>query len=299
MKFKKHADELVFKNAMEDYQKEDYQAAFDKFQLLYEDQPSLELNKLIIKSLLNLNRSTEVEIYINEFKDAYQKDDSLKSKIINYYLDQKKFMVAREYSQNNLTFKKIIQKAELDYQKDNKLVELEKQLAHISMFSNDQKSQILESALKLPAANYLTAAKVSLKDAYLNQFYKTSILLQLMNSNISEKIELLYIDKNIEVNLADLSDPFQNSNYLKTADMIYNRFGNDDPIKYQQIMMELNFQIMLMFPKIDDILNEPIIWLDACLEKLYGETNFNISPDQDTILNKISRINEMEFNFFN
>lgn len=298
MKFNNRADQIIYEKGYEAYQNDEYMVALEAFQIIYQENQLFELNYLIVNCLINMDEFEEAEVYINECLSEYISDASKRFFAANIFINMHKFMSARKFAIDDQIVKSI-EHAEEAYKEKHfsYIAKLESQFAHIAVESNEVKTITLEKAKYLPLSAYLDAAKNALKDKYLSPFYKTNILIQLFSSNVNGMIEETFLDEFITIDLENLTMPTASRSYIKAVAIANEEFSNQDPVKFQQIISEIDFQSLFLFPKIDEIIDDPQVWIDFIKFKLYGEKDLSKHVGIEKTIGVLNKVSDLEQTF--
>lgn len=85
-------------------------------------------------------------------------------------------------------------------------------------------------------------------DENIDNWIKQELLIILLEQGIEGSMEVKFNNEVIEIDMKELSHPFQNEHYLAQVKNLEEELENESPSFLKLCLQELNFQVGLMFP---------------------------------------------------
>ncbi|WP_268913836.1 hypothetical protein [Lentilactobacillus sp. SPB1-3] len=262
-------DRVIIKSAEEDFLNGNYQQTIRKMDNL---RPivgdNYELLILQARAYSKLGNQEMAINIINELDDSETKSGDI-TFIINMYLSDTQFISARKVSlqlsgpHSEKLFDSIVL-AENNYRKNHRheLVKLQRKLFYIGNHSADVQAKIVRDATHLPLTEYLEGVAAVLVDKAGWQVIKTQFLFELINLQIDDEVNFLWLDDQIhklipsQINLNKTMRPLVESEKIITTE-----YGNDDPITAQLLSAQV-FQFgNYLFPYTDEVIADATAWV--------------------------------------
>lgn len=161
---------------------------------------------------------------------------------------------------------------------------------HLGDYSFAEQRQRLLGADQLPLENFITGAVFLLRDPFTHQFVKAEILNELQQVGYTKEVTMLCVDgKEHQFVPAELPLVYENSIFLKCQEILKNKLAQVDPQLYTMLSGQLNIQLILLNPLINEVITDPNEWINVMVKLATGE---EISGDNETILNWQRKLNK-------
>lgn len=179
----------------------------------------------------------------------------------------------------------LVQQAESDYRQEFKTT-IQNQLRtfyHLGDYP-------LEEQRKRLLADFMVGAKFLLRDPFTQQFVKADILNILQQLKCQEEITMLCIDQKEHLIIPNnLPTAYQNSVIVKCQQILSKRLGQTDPQILRALQIQLDLQVILLNPLIDEAITDPEQWVDVMYKRA---TTGEYSGKNEQIIHWQKRLNQ-------
>lgn len=270
---------------------------------LVNDVPSDEITKQLVRALYFAKQYARTFVYFVEQPTIFTADQSnaqLAVRLLLHnqsYISARLFIVALKTEWQEELVNLVVaaeQAARYDYQTTIKT--LLRSFYHLGDCSLDEQQARLSEAQQLPLAEYLTGAQFLLRDPFTHQLIKASLVDTLRQLGVTKKVIIRWVDGN-EYSLipADLLaiDDLELVQALRRE--LNRRLANDNPSELQLANQELQMQLMLMYPLINQKIADVAEWDQAIISRIRGEkvtANSEITTLQDQLTKIIDDLSE-------
>lgn len=296
-------DRVILLSAQEDLRDGRYNQVVNKAEHLLGKYPqSVELNDLYANALYHLKRYADAGQVVADFAEDFIAQPRYQGHAMEILLANNLFMSAREVLAQVPTSKKgewkqRIVTAENDYrqQHSTELAAKSRKFAYLGALSVTEQVHEVQAALHLPLNEYLSAAKTLLNDPYGWQVSKTQVLLQLMKAQVSENVDLIWLDgKTHTISLDELKPLEKIDAFVRVLQIVEQQFAAKDPIKLDLLERELFTQSNYIYPYFDDVITGPNFWAQAIIAQSFGEPLPAKTQQQQRMLSWINQIHDQE-----
>lgn len=149
---------------------------------------------------------------------------------------------------------------------------------HLGDCSLNEQQERLSTAQQLPLAEYLTGAQFLLRDPFTHQLIKASIVDTLRQVGVKKSLIIRWIDGE--------EYPFVPAGLLAIDDLelvhalrseLVNQLANQNPSELQLANQELQMQLMLLYPLINNKITNVKQWVDCLISRIHGDEGKNNS----------------------
>lgn len=210
--------------------------------------------------------------YIADNADSFLTDKEKASIWLTAALGAGEFIPARLYIQQcqkawQGDFLQQIENAEdLAHQTSTNSIQSElKTFYHLGDKPVTEQSKYIADGMRLPLSDFVTGSKFLLRDPFTNAFIRSNLIEYLNQLGVNEKIKYLWVDqKEYEVNPAKINDLGKEPILLKTQQELKERLAHD-PVQQVHMAGQLSMQAMLLYPRLNKIIDDPKAWVDGLL----------------------------------
>lgn len=263
------AKEQALKDARAAAQKEQWSVAASRFEAVYADEQTPELNRELVDSLYHNEQYLVAEQYAAEMDGAYlasQIDFDLRLAVA---LKNRQFIFAREFCALPAAAKwreqgvERIAQAEADSRTTLATTQrlLAKQFTHLGDVSFGEQRQRLEQARQLPLKEFMQGVQYLLVDPFLHPLMRATLLEELLRLRVKATVKLQWLDDQLyTIDTTDL----QPVNASRAAAGIRSYFQEDlgqrDPMTAANAQQTVTLQLMMLYPFIDKVVTQPTSW---------------------------------------
>lgn len=236
---------------------------------------------------------TLVEV-LNEDKQYHLAQQLMEEKYLTYFRTEKQFILMIDvFLSNHQLIKAQIAKLKCDNVKWQQLaaVKIEhqelqdqqelgetiktnsRQFVHLGDETLGQQQIRFNKAYQLPQSEYIKDAQFLLRDPYVHQLIKSSILQTLQKLEVNLLVKYLWIDEQeYEINPSELTAIENVPAYQKVIRHFDEQQGQNDPIGYQNNLQVFKLEMALVFPRITETIIDPQIWVTVALNIMQGKS---------------------------
>lgn len=186
----------------------------------------------------------------------------------------------------------LVQQAESNYRQEFKTT-IQNQLRtfyHLGDYPLQEQRKRLLAADQLPLADFMVGAKFLLRDPFTQQFVKADILNILQQLKCQEKVIMLCIDQEEHLIIPNnLPTAYQNPAVVKCQQILSKRLGQTDPQILRALQIQLDLQVILLNPLIDEAITDPEQWVDVMYKRA---TTGEYSGENEQIIYWQKRLNQ-------
>lgn len=194
----------------------------------------------------------------------------------------------------------MVDKAEEEY-RTNSAASLKTQLQafyHLGDKPVVEQSKLLKESHKLPLKEFLVGIQFLLRDPFTNPLLRSNIIELLQQLQVNEKIKYLWIDKKEhEVIPNQITEITKDKAIVQALKELASRRSHLDPLWYMDRQKQLSMQGMLLYPRIDKVITDPVAWIDALVSD--EDTDKKLNPEIIDWQNKLeTEINSLASKLF-
>lgn len=283
-----------FAKAKELYQEEKWQEAANIFLNLYGEIEDDELAVLTAKTLCYSRQYTLAYQIVFQSMNAFRNDISF---VVEVGIKSQHFISTRILIRQQPIFfqeKELPRLTEAEENYHEQFREIVKSrlrsFYHLGDYPFDEQRQRLLSADQLPLEDFITGAVFLLRDPFTHQFIKAEILNELQQVGYKKKITMLCVDgKEHHFIPNELPLVYENPIFVKCQEILREKLAQVDPQLYTMLSGQLNIQLILLNPLINEVITDPNAWINVMLRLATGE---EINDDSETILNWQQKLNK-------
>ena len=252
--------------------------ALDSLISAYQLQQTIEVNHLLVTVLMAQNQYQEAQVYANEYFDSYLDNKEDVQLYLSLILHNHYFLNAWELltwlpEKWQLTFTKKIQEAESNY-RDTQAQTIKMIARHFYHLSDgelaDQQKRLM-AANKLPRDEYVMGAKFILRDPFLPQMSRVSILDQLRRIDVSETVMFLDLTETlVPVVPNHLQDIMHDKTYQKIIDALSDYEKELGPDMIHGLGEQVKLLLMLAYPDLTLVVEDTKSWVAGLVAETFG-----------------------------
>ncbi|KID41264.1 hypothetical protein [Fructilactobacillus fructivorans] len=260
---------IRFRRAQNNFKKHAYQKSCQELLALYDEVDDDQVVDLLGHSLFNEKKYVEsYRLVEDNFNYLVENDIEL---VVNIYLKNRKFIPLRIIVDTiNVPNKKDVEQEIESLEKINNAQQVESNRANLKHFmhmggeSGITQRDIMEKAEELPYNQYLKGAQFNLVDPDVNPIWRNQLLNNLAKLKFNQPVKFVWMDgKTYTVTPEQLVDELDSPAYQEMQKIINNRYGQEDPIRFQQISQAAEYDAQVLYPFIDKTIQDPEVWVTA------------------------------------
>lgn len=264
---------------------------------LVNDVPSDEITKQLVHSLYFAKQYARAFVYFVEQPTIFTTDQGNAQLAVRLLLHNQSYVAARLFiaalqPKWQAGLLELVEGAEQAARKDYQttIKTLLRSFYHLGDCSLDEQQARLSDAQQLPLEEYLTGAQFLLRDPFTHQLIKASLVDTLRQLGVTKPVVIRWVDgKEYPLVPADLLsiDDMQLVQALRRE--LNTRLANDNPSELQLANQELQMQLMLMYPLINQKIGDVAEWDQAIISRIRGE-KVKASPAVIALQDRLTKI---------
>jgi len=282
-------NEELLNGAKEALASEKYHQAVLKFEELYKESPTEELNIYLSNAYYLDNQFVAAERIVLESIEAYLAEEPLFNFFQNVLIKNDSFILLREiigtadfpgeYKERVL---EKISSAEIG--SSSNMAETNKKIANQFYHMADEPISVqiarFQAAKKLPLLLWLKSARFLLLDPFIHPIIRSSVLESMQKMRLQEKVNMYWLDeKEHPLNTGDLLPIQQTKSYIETNQILNEEVDVNDPILGEQLHEELRLQLMYLYPFAENVITNSTLWIQV-LSSSYTEVTIDEENEQ-------------------
>ncbi len=252
--------------------------ALDSLVSAYQLQQTIEVNHLLVTVLMAQNQYQEAQIYADECLDSYLDNQEDVQMYLSLILHNHYFLNAWELltwlPENwQIAFTKSIEKAENSYRatQAQTIKTIARHFYHLSDGELADQQKRLMAANKLPRDEYVVGAKFILRDPFLSQMSRVSILDQLRRINVSETVMFMNLTETlVPVIPNQLQDITHDKIYQKVIDELNSYEKELGPDMIHGLSEQIKLLLMLAYPDLTLVVEDATSWVAGLVAETFG-----------------------------
>lgn len=245
-------------------------------------QPDGQVNVMYLKALYMSNQFETAYKFLSEDPNEFYSNAETQELAVKVLIANHNFIEARmtlnKMGRNQALFKQL-KTAEIDA--ENNQSQTNEQLLNSFYHMGDQniwdQQKVLQNAEKLPLNMYLKGVKLVLRDPFIKQIIKSSIVENMISLKINEELTIYWIDDQEHQFLPSKLEPLEKDKLsIKLIKMLKSDF-KDKPTEFINYMKILQLQLLYLIPFTDKIITDQRVWLDV----LEGQADLSQSLAKD------------------
>lgn len=265
--------------------------------------PSDDVTKSLVLALYRGKQYARAFVYLVEQPAVFAADQSNARLAVHLLLHNQSYISVRLFIaglpadwQRELI--QLVEEGERDArQKFRTTIQTElRSFYHLGDCSLNEQQERLSEAQQLPLDEYLTGAQFLLRDPFTHQLIKASIVDTLRQIGIEKEMVIRWIDGEeysfVPGDLLSIDD-LELVQALRNE--LTNELGNHNPSELQLANQELQMQLMLLYPLINDQINDVKEWVRCLIMRIRGEkgkVNPKIMATQEQLTKIIDDLSE-------
>ena len=150
---------------------------------------------------------------------------------------------------------------------------------HLGDCSLSEQQERLSEAQQLPLNDYLIGAQFLLRDPFTHELIKASIIDTLRQAAVNKVVTLRWIDKrDYQINPSRLQAIDDLLTVKELRQELNRRLGSKNPTQFQLASQELQLQLMILYPLIDEKITSPAEWIDYLIDTISGNEEGEKTP---------------------
>ncbi|MBD5806022.1 hypothetical protein EAI26_05025 [Lactobacillus sp. 0.1XD8-4] len=263
---------------------EKWQEASGLLEDLVNDVDDSEVGRLTILALYHAKQYTRACTYLFEYLEVMFESYADAQIAINILVQNELFILARQVInslsqwQDELMPQVIAgeKKSRQEYQET--LQARLREFYHLGDYSLPEQQTRLQAAFKLPLNEFVTGTKFLLRDPYTHPLVKSSLIELLCKLHINDPVTIYWLDKKEYTLIPGDLKPLNTLPIVREGkNLISKKCGNQNPQTEQMATQEFQLQIMFLYPRVNEVINDINQWVDALIARVEGK-NIKINP---------------------
>ncbi|MDF8367888.1 hypothetical protein [Weissella paramesenteroides] len=258
--------------------------ALDTLTLAYQLRQTVEVNHLLVTTLIAQGQYQEAQIIADEYLTSYAKEEQSAKTYLNLALHNHYFLNAWEFLtwlperlQDKFRFMVVEKEDHYRLNQEKTIQTIARQFYHLSDGDMIEQQKRLLAANKLPLSEYEIGAKFVLRDPFLSQISRTTVLDELRRVKTSDSVEFMDLKGNLNTYIpAELKSLEQDQTYvniLKELDKYTKKLGPD---MVHGLREQVHLLLMIAYPQLSIIVQDVTSWVAG----LVAETFEYAMPDE-------------------
>ncbi|NLR33086.1 hypothetical protein [Levilactobacillus tujiorum] len=270
------AREAAAKKARQAFSTEDWSTAIDLFEKLYADQQTAEFNRYLVASLYHDEQYSVAEQYAAEQDLIYLESAATFQLRLDVALKKQQFIFAREFCElpsaqawrdQGLSQIEAAEQASRQSLGETQRV-LAKQFYHLGDVSFAEQRQRLERARQLPLQEFMRGVQYLLVDPFLHPLMRATLLEELLRLHTTITVQLHWLDDQVHaVDTAKLKPVGTSLAAQKIQNYLHENLEQQDPMLMANISQTITLQLMMLYPFIDKIIQNPVAWVQVAAQQ--------------------------------
>lgn len=283
---------------------------------LYELTPDFSTNLAYAGLLVDFGHSDQAFSLMKPYEDQYLAEWETRELYVNLLIEQRHFLKAQNLIQESLKQELSPEKQQLweayakrcelamdqaseeEARQELSISALDDYLKQLPENSSKQFQFIKQYLLRYPEEMQRRAQEL-FDHPHLVKLTKATVLQLLVERQVDETYRFPWLDTVITVNPRDLA-PLHASKALDVIDDTLRKWLADDPTQEKLLMNEVMFQCLHLYPKIDETIMHPILWLKVVLDRsgLFSKSYIEDweDPEVQVVLKYLNKIEEYPLN---
>lgn len=245
---------------------------------LIDEQPSDDVTKALVLALYRAKQYARAFVYFAEQAEVFTGDKGHARLAVHLLLHNQSYIAARLFITDlpldwQDEFETLIAEAEQTAEEkfQTTIQTALRSFYHLGDCPLNEQQERLGAARQLPLKEYLTGAQFLLRDPYAHQLIKAALVDTLRQLGVDQRMALRWLDaREYTINPAKLSAieelPVVQELHRELAD----RLANHNPSEYQLAGQELQMQLMLLYPLIEEKVTDPAGWVNCLIGRIRG-----------------------------
>lgn len=301
--------ELYLRKAVHKFQEGDMIEACAFFEEAYAIKQESSINAMYVSALFQLERYREAEEIAEDKLELYESDDSLYSLyttilIKNHAFEEAEHIIQRKLSQLNQapnkevwhTAKYVLEYEQNKYKQNEKKrnQELLKEILAMGDKTFEHQAALIKQMQEMSCDWYTLGARSVLRNPFVNEIVKTTVLEHLIKQEVKEEFELYWFDQQRFIVPVNQSSLEENKRFKEVVHLLKEKFEDDNPSMYQALLQEVNLHFLMLYPYVEEVITDASKWLGVCFNQ-YDAYFLNLvedDPDTQKMQVWIHRLNE-------
>lgn len=286
--------------AEEAFSKGNFSQALENYKLVYSENPSPKLNRLIASLALEQGKFEEALAFSEEESESYLDAPETIDLYLQIQLYSNRFFSAREYlwraqkmkqfteEQKNLWLLRIDdQEAFYQRQQQAAMNQLESELEQLPSLSAMEQLVLVRKVKQLSEQRLQTLAEKFMVDPEIAPLVRSYFFESLARIGINEKMRYLTIQDEI-VELSPAASDFDETLQEKIMRRLEKRLTDKDPILLANILEQVKLEMAFLYPLHYSFMR-PDAWVNSYLSEYLRESE-SLDEDVEMIREKIKQL---------
>ncbi|WP_242362462.1 hypothetical protein [Limosilactobacillus antri] len=258
---------------------EKWLAASSLLEDLINESPSDDVTKALVLALYRAKQYARAFVYFTEQPEVFTGDKGHARLAVYLLLHNQSYITARLFITDlpldwQAEFEGLIAEAERTAEEkfQTTIQTALRSFYHLGDCPLSEQQERLGAARQLPLTEYLTGAQFLLRDPYAHQLIKAALVDTLRQLGIDRLMALRWLDgREYSINPAKLPAIEELPVVQDLHQALAARLANQNPSEYQLASQELQLQLMLLYPLIENKVIDADGWIDCLVGQIQGE----------------------------
>lgn len=286
------------------YQEQDYNKAVELFEAAYEMKQTIALNQQLVASLDAAEQFEQAFRIATELSWSVYTTLDMQTQFIHIALHAKRPISARKMLQQVMTNHDALEseinglEEKLRVEETVKIKQMTRDFYHLGDANlNDQKQRLTEFE-QLPLKEYEFGAQGVLTDPFSSALIRSTIFDSLQRLGINHTIDMVSVLGETQVIVPAEVGPLTNMHTYQAIMRVLDNIEADlDPMLWQGVRQQAEVLLQIMYPFLDDGIEDPRVWVQDLLALLTGMNEGQSSPKQQQWLQASLKAIEEAFGF--
>lgn len=302
---------FYFEQAMEELMDENFEQAIEYFKKVYENDKSLEVNRLYSAALFTSERVDKALEIANDLKDTYISNEEMSVFYAMLLIKNHLFLEAEVLIQNYLSspispFYNEWETIEKELEKEREIVrlELEKKIVEcinelngIQTYPLEKQSEIIENAHIVDLTDLKKVAKRIFIDPQIPSTTQKGLLELLIKKEDSQSYDFIWLDGLRKITPQEL-DIFEEVEVMEQLLVILESKLEKNPSMMESIWTEMINDLLVLYPFADEIITNEEFWVELYLQAfdLKGKNQYvkeNLTKDEREMVKWQDYLNQL------
>lgn len=161
---------------------------------------------------------------------------------------------------------------------------------HLGDCSLAEQQERVSDAQQLPLKEYLTGTQFLLRDPFTHQLIKASLVDTLRQLGVDEQVTVRWLDgQEYQLIPADVLAIDEQPVVRELRACLANELGNQNPSELQLANQELQMQLMILYPLIEQKITDVTAWIRYLIARIRGE-QVATNPATEQLQDQLSKI---------
>ncbi|HZK23637.1 MAG TPA: hypothetical protein VFC62_05990, partial [Atopostipes sp.] len=302
---------FYFEQAMEELMDENFEQAIEYFKKVYENDKSLEVNRLYSAALFTSERVDKALEIANDLKDTYISNEEMSVfyamlLIKNHLFLEAEVLIQNYLSSPNSPFYNEWETIEKELEKEREIVrlELEKKIVEcinelngIQTYPLEKQSEIIANAHIVDLTDLKKVAKRIFIDSQIPSTTQKGLLELLIKKEDSQSYDFIWLDGLRKITPQEL-DIFEEVEVMEQLLVILESKLEKNPSIMESIWTEMINDLLVLYPFADEIITNEEFWVELYLQAfdLKGKNQYvkeNLTKDEREMVKWQDYLNQL------